>query len=98
MSTFRDTQESPAEIGADVVDGAGAGLCVVELAAIVFAGLIVAPPLLVMAVVVVVPTAAVLAIVAVAYAVVALPVRLFSRARTHHRDHGSTLFLHRLTW
>lgn len=98
MSTLRDTQESPAEIGADVVDGVGAGLRVLELAAIVFAGVIVAPPLLILAVVVVVPTVAVLAVVGVAYAVIAVPTRLFSRARTHHREHGSTLFLHRLSW
>jgi uncharacterized membrane-anchored protein len=98
MSTSRHTEETPAELGADVVEGAGVGLRTVELAVIVLLGLLATPPLLVMAVAIAVPAVAVAALVVVPVAVIAVPVKLVRRARAHHQEHGTTLFLHRLSW
>lgn len=98
MSTSRETHHSPGEVGADVADATGAGLRVVEVALVVFAGLLVAPPLLVMAVIVAVPTAVIIAVLGALYLVVALPTTAVRRVRAHHREHGSTAFLHRLSW
>jgi hypothetical protein len=98
MSNSRDTQHTPGEVGADVVDATGIGLRVAEVALVLFAALLVAPPLLVMAVLVAVPAAVVAAVVAALYAVIAAPTMAVRRVRSHHREHGSTAFLHRLSW
>ena len=97
MSTSEHTHLNAGEAGADVVEATGVGLHVVEVALVILGGLLVAPPLLVMAVVVAVPAAVVLAVVGTVVAVIAAPIALVRRVRAHHREHGSTLFLHRLS-
>jgi uncharacterized membrane protein len=98
MSTQKNTHPGPSEVSADVVEASGAGLRAVEVALVVLAGLLVAPPLLVMAVAVAVPAAVVLAVLGALYAVIAAPTVAVRRVRAHHRRHGSTAFLHRLSW
>jgi hypothetical protein len=96
MSTTNTTHPSDAELGADLVEAGGDGLRVVEIGLTIFAGLLICPPLLILAVVVAVPFIAIAAIVAAVVGAVALPVTLVRRVRAHHREHGTTLFLHRL--
>jgi hypothetical protein len=43
-----------------------------------------------------VPFVAMSAVVAAVVAAIVVPTLLVRRVRTHHRAHGSTLFLHRL--
>jgi hypothetical protein len=94
MSTTHDITEhtSRLELGEEIVADTGAGLRIVELALVVFLGLLICPPLLILAVIVAAPLIAVAAVLAA----IALPVFLVRRVRAHHRAHGSTMFLHRL--
>lgn len=96
MSTTNDVHPNRAEVTADVVEGIGDALRVAEIGLAIFLGLLVCPPLLILAVVVAVPLIAIAAVVAAVVAAVAVPAALVRRVRVHHREHGSTLFLHRL--
>lgn len=87
---------TPVELGEDLVEVTGAGVRVVEIALVVFLGLLVCPPLLILAVLVAVPALAVTALVAAVVAAVVVPTLLVRRVVAHHRAHGSTLFLHRI--
>ena len=87
---------TPVEVGADVVEVTGGGLRILEIALVIFIGLLVCPPLLILAVVVAVPAIAVAAVVAAVAGAIAVPTLLVRRVRAHHREHGSTMFLHRL--
>jgi hypothetical protein len=98
MNTTNDIRQpltadpTPVELSEDLVEVTGGGLRVAELAVVVFLGLLVCPPLAILAVMVAVPVIA----VSVVVAAVAIPVLLVRRVVAHHREHGSTLFLHRL--
>jgi hypothetical protein len=96
MSLPDNTHAGPAELTADAAEAASVGLRVLEVALIGFAGLLICPPLFVMLVAVVVPTAAVLAVVGAIVGIFAAPILLVRRVRAHHREHGRTVFLHRL--
>jgi len=85
-----------AEVGADVVEATGVGLRIVEIAAVTLLGLLVCPPLLILATVVAVPLIAIGLVVGAVFAAIAVPTALVRRVRTHHRAHGSTMFVHRL--
>jgi uncharacterized membrane protein len=74
----------------------GGGLRIVEIAIVTLLGLLVCPPFFILAVVVAVPAIAIAAIVAGVTALVTVPTWLVRHVRAHHREHGSTLFLHRL--
>jgi hypothetical protein len=86
----------PAETGAEVAEVASDGLRAVEVAAAVFIGLLVCPPLLTLAVAVAVPMIAIAAVVGIVGSVFMAPILLVRHVRAHHRTHGSTLFIHRL--
>src|SRR3954452_8123761 len=96
MNTSRHSEPGPGEIGADALEATAVGVRALEVALVVFGWLLVTPPLLVLAFVVVVPTVVVLAVVLAVVAVFAVPTTLVRRVLAHHREHGSTLFLHRL--
>jgi hypothetical protein len=85
-----------AEVTADVVEATGAGLRIVEIAAVTFLGLLVCPPLLILATVVAVPLIAIALVVGAVVGAIAVPIALVRRVRRHHRVHGSTMFVHRL--
>jgi hypothetical protein len=87
---------TPVELSAEIVEDTGVGLRIAEIGVVIFLGLLVAPPLLILAAVVAVPLVAMSAVVAAVVAAVALPTWLVRRVRAHHREHGSTMFLHRL--
>ena len=87
---------TPLEVSAEVIEVTGGGLRIAEFALVIFAGLLVCPPLLILAVVVAAPLIAISAVVAAAVAAIAVPAVLVRRVLAHHRAHGSTLFLHRL--
>jgi hypothetical protein len=84
------------EAAEEVIAVSGGGLRVLELAAVTLIGLLVCPPFFILAVVVAVPVIAVSALVLGVAALVAVPAWLVRRVHAHHREHGSTLFLHRL--
>jgi uncharacterized membrane protein YbhN (UPF0104 family) len=84
------------EIGEEVIADTGGGLRIVELALAALVGLLVCPPLLILAVVVAVPAIAISAVVAAIVGAIAVPTMLVRRVRAHHREHSSTLVLHRL--
>jgi uncharacterized membrane protein YbhN (UPF0104 family) len=84
------------EIGEEVIANTGGGLRIVELALGALVGLLVCPPLLILAVVVAVPAIAISAVVAAIVGAIGVPTLLVRRVRAHHREHSSTLFLHRL--
>jgi hypothetical protein len=96
MTVTENSHPPAVEVGADVLDAAGAGLRVAEVAVVILVGLLVSPPLLILAVVVAVPMLAISALVAAVVLAIAVPTVLVRRVRAHHRAHGSTLFLHRL--
>jgi hypothetical protein len=87
---------TPAEVSAELVEETGIGLRIAEVGVVIFLGLLVCPPLLILAVVVAVPLVAMSAVVAAVVAAIAVPTLLVRRVRAHHREHRSTLFLHRL--
>ena len=95
MSVTDNIHTSPAELGADAVEVAGVGLRVAEIAVVIFIGLLVAPPLLILAVIVAAPLLAMSAVVAAVVLAIVVPTALVRRVRPHHREHGSTMFLHR---
>jgi hypothetical protein len=97
-SRMNGTHESPVEVAGEVAEVASVGLRAAEVGLVLFIGLLVSPPLLILAVVVVVPVIAIAAVVAAVVGVVAVPTLLVRRVRAHHRAHGSTVFLHRLSW
>jgi len=94
MSTTKGID--PLEVGEEVLEVTGGGLRVVEIGAATLLGLLVCPPLLILAAVVAVPAIAISALVAAVVAAIAVPTALVRHVRAHHREHGSTLFLHRL--
>ena len=96
MNTTKDIHPSHGEVAADVAEATGDGLRIAEIGVVIFLGLLVCPPLLILAVVVAVPLIAISAVVAAVAAAIVVPVALVRRVRAHHREHGSTLFLHRL--
>lgn len=96
MNTSGSPQTSSVESGAELVEVTGVGLRIVEIAIVTLIGVLVSPPLLILAVVVAVPTLAVVAVIAAVVGVVAVPAALVRRVHAHHREHGSTLFLHRV--
>jgi Flp pilus assembly protein TadB len=93
MSATNDIYPSRLEVTEEVVEVTGGGLRILEVGLI---GLLVCPPLLILAVVVAMPVIAFSAVIAVAAAAVLGPIWLVRRVRAHHREHESTLFLHRL--
>jgi hypothetical protein len=87
---------SAVEIGEEALEYTGGGLRIVEVALVVFLGLLICPPLLILAVVVAAPLVALALVVAAVAAAVVVPTLLVRRVLAHHREHHSTLFLHRL--
>jgi hypothetical protein len=87
---------TPVELSEELIEVTGGGVRVVEVGLVIFLGLLVCPPLLILAVMVAVPALAILALVAAVAAAVVVPTWLVRRVLAHHREHGSTLFLHRL--
>ena len=96
MSTTKDFQPAPAEVAADAVEAGGDGLRILEIVMVAGLGLLVSPPLLILAVIVAVPAIAVAAAVGAVVAAIWVPMVLVRRVRAHHREHGSTMFVHRL--
>jgi hypothetical protein len=96
MDTTNDIHASGIEVIEEVAEVTGGGLRIVEIGAAVLLGGLICPPLLILAVIVAVPAIATGAVVAAAFAAIAGPTWLVRRVRAHHREHGSTLFLHRL--
>jgi hypothetical protein len=97
MSTANEVHHhDPVEVVAEVAEVATGGLRATEVAAAVFIGLLVCPPLLALAAAVAIPMIAIAAVVGIVGSVFAAPVLLVRHVRAHHRTHGSTLFLHRL--
>jgi Flp pilus assembly protein TadB len=68
----------------------------VEVAAVVFIGLLVCPPLAILAVVVLVPLLAIAIVVGLLVAIVAGPYLLVRHVREHHRTHRSSVVVHHL--
>ena len=96
MSTSETPHTNTVEAGPDLAEATEAGLLTVESGLVALIGLIVSPPLLILAVVAAVSTVAAFALVAAVVGVIAVPALLVRRVRAHHREHGSTLFLHRV--
>jgi hypothetical protein len=96
MSTTNPIHPSGADAAEELIEVTGGGLRVAEVAVVIFLGLLLCPPLLILAVIVAVPALAVGLVVAAVAAAIVLPTALVRRVRAHHREHGSTLFLHRL--
>jgi NhaP-type Na+/H+ and K+/H+ antiporter len=96
MDTTKHIHPSGGEVAGDLAEATGDGLRIAEIGVVIFLGLLVCPPLLILAVVVAVPLIAISAVVAAVAAAIVVPVALVRRVRAHHREHGSTLFLHRL--
>jgi hypothetical protein len=87
---------TPVEATDEIIAVTGGGLRIVELALVTLLGLLVCPPFFILAVVVAAPVIAISALVAAVFLAIAVPVWLVRLVRAHHREHGSTLFLHRL--
>ena len=96
MNTTEHLHPSGVELSAEVLEATGAGLRILEVGVVAFGGLLVAPPFLILAVVVAAPFIAIAAVVAAIAAAILVPTLLVRRVLAHHREHGSTLFLHRL--
>jgi hypothetical protein len=96
MSTTNHIHPSGADAAEELIEVTGGGLRVAEVAVVIFLGLLLCPPLLILAVIVAVPALAIGLVVAAVAAAIVLPTALVRRVRAHHREHGSTLFLHRL--
>jgi hypothetical protein len=86
----------PLEASAEFIEVTGGGLRIAEIGVVIFLGLLVCPPLLILAVVVAAPLLAMAALVAAVVAAIAVPTWLVRRVLAHHREHHTTLFLHRL--
>jgi hypothetical protein len=87
---------TPAELSEELIEVTGGGLRIFEVGLVILLGLLVCPPLLILAVVVAVPALAMTALIAAIAAAVVVPTLLVRRVLAHHREHGTTLFLHRL--
>ncbi len=98
MSVSKDTHQSPVEVAAEAAEVTSVGLRVVEIGVVAFIGLLVTPPLLILVVVVVVPLIVIWAVLAAVVGAIAVPIWLARRVHAHHQAHGSTMFLHRLSW
>jgi hypothetical protein len=96
MNSPENAHQSHVEEAAEVAEAAGIGLRAVEVALVLFVGLLASPPLLILAVVVAVPGIAVAAVVAAVVAAIVLPTLLVRWVRAHHRAHGTARFLHRV--
>jgi hypothetical protein len=103
MSYSTDTLNAPltaqptaVEVSEELVEYTGGGLRIAEIALVILLGLLVCPPLLILAVVVAVPVLAGAAVVAAVVGAIAVPTLLVRRVLRHHREHGTTLFLHRV--
>jgi hypothetical protein len=96
MTTSNHPHRTYAHGSEEVLDVANGGVRLLELAAAGLIGLLLSPPLLVLAAVVAIPSLAIAALVAAVVAAIAVPTALVRRVRAHHREHGTTLFLHRL--
>jgi NhaP-type Na+/H+ and K+/H+ antiporter len=96
MSPSDEFHPSAVEASEELIEITGGGLRVVEVGLVVLLGLLVCPPLMILAVVVAVPAIAISALVAAVAAAVVVPTMLVRRVRAHHREHGRTLFVHRL--
>lgn len=96
MSTTNHIHPSGTEASEELLEVTGGGLRIAEIAVVGFLGLLVCPPLLILAVVVAVPALAFAAVVAAVAGAIFVPAALIRRVRAHHREHGTTLFLHRL--
>jgi hypothetical protein len=102
MNTTEDTptahtgHQTAVEAGEELFAVTGGGLRIVEIGAVGLLGLLVVPPFAILAVVVAVPAIAVAAVIAGAAALITVPTWLVRRVRAHHREHGTTLFVHRL--
>jgi hypothetical protein len=96
MSTTDHIHPSGAEATEELIEVTGGGLRIAEIAMVGFAGLLLCPPLLILAVIVAVPAIAIGLVVAAVAAAILGPTALVRRVRAHHREHGSTMFLHRL--
>jgi hypothetical protein len=97
MNTTTNVHPHPTalQVTEEVVEVTGGGLRIVEIGAVALLGLLVCPPLLILAVVVAAPLIALSALVAAVAAAIVVPTMLVRRVRAHHREHGTTLFLHR---
>jgi hypothetical protein len=96
VSTTNNIHPTPVEVTEEALEVTGGGLRVVEIGAAILLGLLVCPPLAILAAVVAVPFIAVTALIAAIVAAIAVPIALVRRVRAHHREHGSTMFVHRL--
>jgi hypothetical protein len=98
MNTINDAHPSLTglEVAEEIGAVSGGGLRVLELGVVTLLGLLVCPPFFILAVVVAAPVIAISALVAGVVVAIAAPVWLVRRVRAHHREHRSTLFLHRL--
>jgi Flp pilus assembly protein TadB len=88
------TQTSTVEVTEELVEVTGGGLRIAEIAVVTLFGLLLCPPLLILAVVVAVPALAIALVVGAVAVAVFVPVWLVRKVRAHHREHGSTMFLH----
>lgn len=96
MSSTNHIHPGGVEASEELLEVTGGGLRIAEIAVVGFLGLLLCPPLLILAVVVAVPAIAFAAVVGAIASVVIFPAALVRRVRAHHREHGTTLFLHRL--
>jgi hypothetical protein len=103
MSYSTDTLNAPltadptaVELSEELIEVTGGGLRIAEIVLVAFAGLLVCPPLLILAVVVAAPLLAGAAVVAAVVGAIAVPTLLVRRVLRHHREHGKTMFLHRV--
>jgi hypothetical protein len=92
----RTDHSASVEVSEEIFADTGGGLRIAELAIVALLGLLACPPFVILAVVVAVPIIAISAVVAAVAGCIAASSWLVRRVRAHHRDHGSTLFLHRL--
>jgi uncharacterized membrane-anchored protein len=88
------THTNTVEVTEELVEVTGGGLRIAEIAVVTLLGLLLCPPLLILAVVVAVPALAIGAVGAAIAVAVLVPAWLVRKVRAHHREHGSTMFLH----
>lgn len=96
MSTTDNIHPSGAELTEELIEETGGGLRILEIGVVILLGLLVCPPLLILAVIVAVPALAFALVGAALFAAIAVPTLLVKKVVAHHREHGKTLFLHRV--
>jgi hypothetical protein len=99
MNTTNDVRarhHAEIDAGEELIAVTGGGLRIAEICLVVFLGLLVCPPLLILAVVVAAPLLAAALVIGAVVAAIAVPTWLVRKVRAHHREHGTTMFLHRL--